>query len=142
MAWGADILRFPKDGSSINDVPHNWRPEPLGSPEQVNTVFERLFPGDTRGDHCVLRGPDFYIEFNYQPSRENPYDQNPPKDDRVEAISMRSNGGAEAAEAVFKVCNAFENAQVCTGNLFFTLEAIQKSMGAFMAYRERAVPGP
>jgi hypothetical protein len=140
MAWGAELLRFPKDGSTIDDLPHDWQPEPLGSLEQVNTVFKRLFPENARGDHCVMRGPEFYIEFDYRPSRENPYDSNPPKDDRVEAISLRSSGGVEAAEAVFNVCSAFD-AQVCNGDLFFTLEDIQKSMGAFMAYREQVVPG-
>ena len=44
MTWSGVLLRAP-EGAAIDDLPKDWEPSAIGTPEAVRGVFEEEFPG-------------------------------------------------------------------------------------------------
>ncbi len=96
MSWDAMIFNGRNVPKSMDQVPKDWRPEPIGSEDKarlmINEVLNRIV-WDTSG-YGRLEHPDFSIEFHIT------------KEPQIDSIGVRVVGGGDPIPIIIELCRA------------------------------------
>ena len=130
MAWRAILMRFPED-IELSDLSSDWKPLPLGTPEEVKVAFENIFPNQYHvlgQTHIKTEG--MWAKFDYATSDDGGV---------VHMISVQSNAGPGAAVAMKSICERFDcrMADLQTGEFADFAEKTDTSMIEFRHWRRR-----
>jgi hypothetical protein len=90
MSWDVLIQDLPEEALSVEHIPDDFEPRPLGTREQVTGSIREIFPGADFGDPAwgVFSTSEFSIEFNVGASST------------CQSVMLHVRGGDQAAEAV------------------------------------------
>jgi len=130
MSWDILVQDMPADAKAIADIPHDFRPEPLGPRSELISRIQALVPEADFSDPSwgLIDGPGFSIEVSFG------------KLETVTGFSFHVRGGDAAAGVVTEILTglglrAFDTT---TGEFFDSAQAVE-SLRKWRAYRDRFV---
>ena len=93
MSWDIFVMNLPPGIKSIDEIPKDWRPPPLGPRSQIIAKITRLYPQSDFSDPSwgTLQLPGCWIEFSLG------------KDEQVDSFAMHVRGGDVAPEIVARI---------------------------------------
>ena len=131
MSWDIFVQDIPVGAQTVDDVPDDFKPRPLGSRAEVLRRIREVVPNADFTDPSwgTFEGPGFSVEFNIGGA------------DEVESFVMHVRGSDGAAGFVADLLircgwRAFDTA---TGTGIFDPTTALESLQSWMAYRERVV---
>lgn len=130
MSWDILIQDLPKDAQSVEDIPDNFQPRPLGPRAEVIARIQALLPETDFSDPTwgLLDKPDFSIEFSMG------------EEDMCNSIMLHVRGGGEAMATIARLLEHLQLRAIdCQAGEFFSLEAGQGSFDQWKAYRNRVI---
>ena len=130
MSWDISIQDLPKDVQSVEDIPDDYQPNPLGARAEVIARIQEALPDVDFSDPSwgILDQPDFSIEFNMG------------AEEICESFMLHVRGGGEAMTTVARLLQHLQLRGIdCQTGDFFSLEAARKSFGDWQAYRDRVI---
>jgi hypothetical protein len=129
MAWGAILLKLP-NVVRLEDLPHDYQPSAIGTPEEIHAVLKGLFPDH---EHTVGTTSYYdetcYVEFNYQ------------NDGIIDSIGIRSNAGPTALTVMKAVCDVLDVTMIDnqSGQIADFAEVTQENMEEYRAWVKRVI---
>ncbi len=129
MSWDISVQDMP-DVARIEDIPDDFRPEPLGQRADVIASIQTLVPEVDFSDPSWGRLEDerFSIEFNMG-SKE-----------RCEGFMLHVRGGDTAIGVIDHILKGLgRRAFDCSAGDFFSADSGQESFSAWRAFRDRVV---
>jgi hypothetical protein len=130
MSWDLLLLPLPAEVGSPNELPDDFRPDPLGSQASVQAALATI-PGMNLADPSwgQLAGPNWSIELNIG------------RDDPVDSITLHVRGGSdEVLPAVFRIAAAVGCRAIDYADGEFVAPGAAGGWHAFQEYRDRVVP--
>lgn len=115
MSWDVVVLRLPGHVQTVDDLPDDWPPEPLGPPRQVLgrlcATFPRIQPCGPAG--AMLLGTGWTVEFRLG------------EDDPVVCVTLHARGGEHVVEVAHRAAGALDSRvlDLSTGRLLAPGEA-------------------
>jgi len=94
MSWDALIFNGQDVPASIEDVPNDWRPNPLGNPEQIKSKISSVLTNiswDEAGNGKV-ESPEFAIEFHIA------------QEEQIDTIGVRIVGDGDPIPILVRLC--------------------------------------
>ena len=116
---------------SLDDAESDWRPHPLGSPDDVRASISDYLPQIEWQDkeNGVLDTNDYSIEFHV------------PDDNPVESVNIRIVGSGNPVPTVVELCNQFKwvlfDNQI--GDIINKLDDPTKSWRRYTNWRDRVI---
>lgn len=130
MSWDICVLDLPADATTIDDIPGDFVPRPLGPREAIIAAILRVAPDADFTDPTwgCIETPEFVIEVNLG------------KDELVDSFALHVRGGEAAVECVASILDALGLRAYDTqiGD-FFDHEVALESFRAWRTYRDRVV---
>lgn len=130
MSWDLLLIDLPASATSLDELPKDLRPPPLGARAALIERFRSAFPDASFKDPSwgLLDGGAFSIEFNLG------------RAEVCETVMLHVRGGGAALDAVDRAVSVLGCRAVdCqTGELFRRDEA-ERSFGRWAAFRDAAV---
>jgi hypothetical protein len=132
MSWDLFLQDYPKDAESLDDLPEDFEPEPLGSRSSIQEKIRAFFPAVDFSDPAWGRiaGPGFDIDIDLGNAEP------------VECITLHVSGGDPAPAVVADLVEALglRALDSSTGD-FFVPDAAESSCRKWREYRDRVVGG-
>ncbi|MFJ9521348.1 hypothetical protein ACIRPK_24235 [Kitasatospora sp. NPDC101801] len=131
MSWDLLLLPAPADVTSVDELPDDFRSDPLGSRAQIAAAMREWIPGTDLTDPAWghLAGPAWSVEVNIG------------SDDPVESIMLHVRGTSnDALPAVFRIADAVgcRVLDISEGT-FLTSHDGATSWHAFQDYRDHVI---
>lgn len=131
MSWDVSIMKFSQPYTSIQDIPDDETPLPIGSQAQVHAAVTKHFPGTDWSDAAwgIFDSPFGSVEFNLG------------KDDPAESMMLHVRASNEIIAPIVAMCvEAGWNALDCsTGELLETADDPTAGLEGWRAYRDRVI---
>lgn len=130
MSWDVLLLHLPDDVTSVQQIPDDYAPAPLGSQHDVLAAITRTVPGTDLSDPTwgELLGPTWSMELNIG------------QEDPVDSIMLHNRGsGDDVLTPVFRLAGALrcKVLDCAEGDLTTPLEA--SGWHRFQQYRTRTI---
>ncbi|WP_326720685.1 MULTISPECIES: hypothetical protein [unclassified Streptomyces] len=132
MSWDVLLLRLPDDIASVQDIPNDYTPPPLGRQQDVLAAVSQAAPEADLSDPTwgELLGPTWSIELNIG------------EEDPVDSIMLHIRGsGDDVLTPVFRLAGALECKVLdCSAGHLITPQELS-GWHAFQEFRDRVI-GP
>jgi hypothetical protein len=112
MSWDVFVVDLPPGIKSIDEIPKDWTPSPLGKLADIIAKISALYPEASFRDPSwgTLMLPEVGIEFNLG------------KDEEVDHFAMHVRGGDPAPHVVVRILDELGMQAVCSGSKSGLLE--------------------
>ena len=130
MSWDISIQDLPADAQSIDDIPQDYAPKPLGTRSELIARIQQILPEADFSDPSwgMLNELDFSIEFNMG------------SEEVCDSIGLHVRGGGPAMATVARVLDHLKLRGIdCQAGDFFSIKAAEASFGGWQAFRDRVV---
>lgn len=115
----------------IQDLPDDYKPEPLGDADLLRTELSEFFGGVSWDDPAwgILEGGGFSFEFNF--TRSGP----------VDTFTLHVRGGGDAVTPIVAMCKHFgwQALDYSTGEFMNLDSPSSESWQRFQEYRDRVI---
>lgn len=132
MSWDVSVMRFSKAYASVDDIPEDERPLPLGALSQVHAAVADVFVGVDFSDPIwgCWESPFGSIEFNIG------------AEDPVEGMMLHVRASTEVIPAIVELCrrNSWHALDCSEGDFLADANATQ-GLEAWLAFRNRVIGG-
>lgn len=120
------------DGKTpVQDLPHDFKPEPLGDADPLRTELSAFFGGLSWDDPAwgILEGDEFSFEFNF--TRLGP----------VDTFTLHVRGGGDAVTPIVAMCKHFgwQTLDYSTGEFLDLDSPSRESWQRYQEYRDRVI---
>jgi hypothetical protein len=133
VSWDAHILRLDRPVKSIDDLPHEYTPPPLGDADKVRAAISESFPGTDWTDPSwgMLDGGEFSLEFSLGSQVT------------VASMGVHIHGSGDPVSPLLRMCsmNGWSALDVQTTELLDPQAPHLSSWSNFCAWRDRAIKG-
>ena len=130
MSWDISIQDLPADAASLDDIPNDYVPRPLGTRSEMIARIQELLPDTNFSDPSwgMLIRSEFAIEFNMG------------SEEVCGSIMLHVRGGGPAMTTVTHVLKHLNLRGLdCQTGDFFSLEAAEASFGEWQDFRDRVI---
>ena len=131
MSWDVLVMRLDRVAETIDDLPEDYLPLPIGSADSVRNALSSAFPGtDWTDPHWgIFEGPDFSLEFNLGTAAT------------VDSFTVLVRGTGEPVEPLAQVCdaNGWRGLDVQTNAFLRAGHTDQASWRRFCDWRDKAL---
>jgi hypothetical protein len=132
MSWDIVVQDLPADATTVEAIPADFVPRPLGPRADIIAAIRRVAPAaftdftDPAWGH--INAPTFSIDVNLG------------RNDVVRAFTLHVRGGDEAVACVAAILDTLGVRAIDTSNgEFFSREAAVESFGRWRAYRDQVI---
>lgn len=131
MSWDVTIMKFGQSYGSVEEIPDDATPLPLGSTADVHAFVTKFFPGTDWSDAAwgIFDSPFGSIEFNLG------------KDDPAESMMLHVRASNEIVAPIVAMCREYGwNALDCsTGELLEKSENPAEGIEVWRAFRDKVL---
>lgn len=131
MGWDIFIMDLPRDAPAINEIPHDYEQQPLGTGDEVRAAVLEVVPETDFSDPTwgSIEDPAFHIAVSI--SDEEP----------VMCVALHVHGGEPAPAVVAAIVERLGGtaADPSSETGLFSAENAEQSFNAFRAYRDRVL---
>jgi len=130
MSWDVFVMNFPKEAETVEDIPDDFVPPPLGTRAELIARIKVVVPFAEFSDPSwgTIEGPDFSIEVNLG------------KDDTVSDFALHVRGSDTAAGVVADIISTLGlRAIAVPPGDFFDPATAKEAMAHWRAYRDHVV---
>ena len=130
MSWDIFVQDLPADAETVDAIPADFVPRPLGSRADIIAAIRRVVPSANFTDPTwgQIEAPAFSIEVNLG------------HDDVVGSFALHVRGGDEAVACVAAILDALGVRAIdSSSGEFFNREAAAQSFGRWRRYRDQVI---
>jgi hypothetical protein len=130
MSWDISIQDLPAGIQSIDEIPDDFRPAPLGARNDLIARILHILPDTDFSDPTwgMLHRPDFSIEFNMGSL------------DVCEGFMLHIRGGGDVVATITRLLEHLELRGLdCSSGEFFSPQAAEDSFDEWQSYRDRVI---
>jgi hypothetical protein len=130
MSWDISIQHLPEGVATIDEIPDDFTPAPLGPRSEVITDILRVVPDIDFTDSTwgMLERPTFSIEFNMG------------SEAICSGFMLHVRGGGDAMRLIDELLSALKLRGLdCQSGDFFRLDAAEETFEGWQQFRERVV---
>lgn len=133
MSWDISIQDLPHGITSVQDIPDDFVPRPLGDRSEIIARIAEFAPAADFSDASwgELVTPEFVIEFNMG------------RGELVDGMMLHVRGGGEAATFVAQLLEHLHLRAIdCSAGDFFDLAAATQSFVGWQVFRDKVTSTP
>jgi len=129
MSWDVSICKFPQHYATVDEIPSDQMPIPLGTRAEIHRAVLEVFPGtDWKGPVWGVWDSEYgAIEFNLGDS------------DPLEGFMLHVRAGAEVVGGIVQLCidNGWQGVDLNTGEFVEVVEDPEQGLELWRAFRDR-----
>jgi len=130
MSWDISVQDLPPGAKSIDDIPDNFKPSPLGARSDVIARIRETLPEIDFADPTwgMLNRPGFSIEFNMGASEV------------CDGFMLHVRGGGAAVATIGRVLDHLKLRGIdCQSGEFFAPDAAATSFNEWQSFRDQVI---
>lgn len=130
MSWDISVQHLPESAASVDEIPDDFQPSPLGPRSQVIANILRVIPDVDFADPSwgMLNRPSFSIEFNMG------------TEDLCDSFMLHVRGGGDAMRQIDQLLSSLGLRGLdCQSGDFFRMEESGGTFQQWQDYRDRVV---
>jgi hypothetical protein len=130
MSWDISIQNLPAEVQSIDEIPGNYQPAPLGAQSDLIARIQQVLPEVDFSDPTwgILDQPNFSIEFNMGSS------------DICDGFMLHVRGGGGAVPTIARLLDHLKLRAIdCQTGDFFSSGAAEDSFSQWQSFRDRSI---
>lgn len=130
MSWDISIQDLPEDARTLEEIPDDYQPKPLGNRIEIIARIQEVLPGVDFSDPSwgMLDDPSFSIEFNMG------------SEELCTSFMLHVRGGGNAMTTITRLLNRLKLRGIdCQTSGFFSPEAAEASFSEWKLFRDRAL---
>ena len=129
MSWDIFVQHLPSDAESVDDIPDDYSPPPIGTRETVIRQIREVFPGADFTDPSwgLIDEPGFSIEISLSREELDSF-----------ALHVRGNDAAAGAVAAILRATGLRGLDSSTGEIFTEKSGVE-SLRQWRGYRDSGV---
>lgn len=137
MSWDVFVLNLPPGIRSLDDIPKDFEPPPLGTRAEIIAKIMAIYPQTDFGDPSwgILQLPECWIEFSLGAM------------DQVTSFAMHVRGGEQAPDIVAHILDALDVRAIdpnSKNGIFADHDSLRESFarwGGFHAHVDKMING-
>ena len=130
MSWDIFVQDLPADATTLDDIPHDFAPQPLGLRAEIIATILAVVPYANFTDPTwgMIDAPEFSVEVNLG------------RDELVDAFALHVRGGSAAVACVVAILDALgARALDAESGDIFNREAALERFERWRSYRDQAI---
>jgi hypothetical protein len=132
MSWDIYVQDFPSDIGTVEDIPDNYMPKPIGTRADITNQILEVIPSADFSDPSFgkVEGSDYSIGISLG------------KEEVINSFALQVYGGGMAAGVIADILRHLSLRGIETGSGdFFDFKSAQSSFEKWQAYREQILRG-